>query len=57
MKTEISVYAIFKLSCLYLFRELPELAKIFVIRLIMLNQEVPVNHTTVNSWVDPKFQK
>ena len=37
--------------------ELPELAKVFVIRLIMLNQEVPVNHTTVNSWVDPKFQK
>ena len=36
-------------------RELPELAKVFVIRLLLLNQEVP--QSTVNSWVDPKYQK
>lgn len=42
-------------TCLTIFRELPELAKIIVTRLLLLNQEVPL--VTINSWVDSKFQE
>ena len=42
-------------TCLAIFRELPELAKIFVSRLLMLNQEVP--QETVNSWVNSKHKQ
>lgn len=42
-------------TCLAVFRELPELAKIFVIRLLLLNQEVPQD--TVNSWVNLKHKQ
>ena len=41
-------------TCLTIFRELPELAKIFVTRLLLLNQEVP--QTTINSWINSKYQ-
>lgn len=36
-------------------RELPELAKIIVMRLLLLNQEVP--KSTINSWVNSPYQK
>ncbi len=42
-------------TCLAIFRELPELAKIFVVRLLMLNQEVPQD--TVNSWINSKHKQ
>ena len=42
-------------TCLALFRELPEMAKIIVVRLLLLSQEVP--QATVNSWIDSKYQK
>jgi len=37
-------------TCLAIFRELPELAKTFVMRLLLINQEVP--QATVSSWVN-----
>ena len=36
-------------------RDLPELSKIIVIRLLFLNQEVP--QKTVYSWIDSNYQK
>lgn len=42
-------------TCLAVFRELPELAKIFVTRLLLLNQEVP--QETVNSWINSKHKE
>jgi transcription initiation factor TFIIH subunit 4 len=42
-------------TCLAIFRELPELSKVIVIRLLLLNQEVP--QATVNSWINLKYQK
>jgi transcription initiation factor TFIIH subunit 4 len=42
-------------TCLAVFRELPELAKIIVTRLVFLNQEVLQD--TVNSWVNLKYKE
>ena len=42
-------------TCLTIFRELPELAKNFVMRLLLISQEVP--KVTIDSWVDPKYQR
>lgn len=42
-------------TCLAIFRELPELAKIIVIRLLLLNQEVP--QATVDLWIDSKYKE
>lgn len=42
-------------TCLAVFRELPELAKVFVVRLLLLSQEVPED--TVNSWINPKHKQ
>lgn len=42
-------------TCLAIFRELPQLAKHFVMRLLLLNQEVP--KVSIDSWVDPKFHE
>jgi len=41
-------------TCLAIFRDLTELAKLIVIRLLLLNQEVP--QATVQSWVNSKYQ-
>ena len=54
-KTIIEKIFVHPTTCLAVFRELPELAKIFVIRLLLLNQEVPQD--TVNSWVNLKFKE
>jgi transcription initiation factor TFIIH subunit 4 len=42
-------------TCLAIFRELPELSKIIVMRLLFLSQEVP--QKTVFSWIQSAFQK
>lgn len=42
-------------TCLAIFRDLSELAKLFVVRLLLLNQEVP--RQTVQSWVNPKYHE
>ena len=42
-------------TCLAIFRDLSELAKLIVIRLLLLNQEVPKE--TVQSWVNLKYSE
>lgn len=42
-------------TCLAIYRELPELSKLFVMRLLLLNQEVP--QQTIFSWVNLPYQK
>ena len=42
-------------TCLAIFRDLSELAKLFVVRLLLLNQEVP--QATGHSWISPKYQE
>ncbi|CAF0885095.1 unnamed protein product [Brachionus calyciflorus] len=41
-------------TCLTIFRELPELAKTFIMRLLLISQEVP--KVTIDSWIDSKYQ-
>jgi transcription initiation factor TFIIH subunit 4 len=42
-------------TCLAIYRELPELAKLFIMRLLLISQEVP--QVTLNSWVNSLQQK
>lgn len=54
-KTIIEKIFVHPTTCLAIFRELPELAKIVVTRLLLLSQEVP--QETVNSWINSKYKQ